>query len=138
LPSAPGRLLRPLSPVVIGLVALAGLSGCGLSLDHRMREMSAASNHEVCYALSDPRRNTVGQGWAVRAQAAQIVARERNLNCDYGALARIHASEAPARDAAARRNIEMIQGGMRMLQPPPAPATATCTSFGNTAHCVAQ
>jgi len=99
--------------------------------------MQAASNSEVCYALTDPRRNTIGQGWAVRAQAAQIVARERGIECDYGTFARVHALEGPARDAAMRENLEMIGAGLQMVTPRQ-PVTATCTTFGNTTNCVAR
>jgi hypothetical protein len=97
----------------------------------------ATSNGEFCYALTDPRRNTIGQGWAVRARAAQIVARERSLDCDYDRFARIHAIEQPARDTAMRQNLDLIEAGTRMMQGPPTTVT-NCSLYGNTATCISR
>jgi hypothetical protein len=92
--------------LLIGSGAALALEGCELSQAYQESQLRNATTEEVCYAVTDPRRNTVGQGWAVRAAAAQNVAATRGLTCDYGYWAQIHAAEEPARANAIQQENE--------------------------------
>lgn len=106
-------------------VAIAGLilAGCGLSPEYRYGQLKDAPGHEVCLAASDPRAQSRGAGWKVRADAAQRVLRERNASCDWEMYARIHAHQSRADDADLDRSLFMMQRGLQMMSPGASPSS---------------
>jgi hypothetical protein len=112
------------------VVLLALLGGCGLSQSYRESQLESASDYEVCYALTDPRQHSIGSGWAVKARAATAIAQRRGLSCDYEVFTRVHAIEAPARDAEMQRNLEMMQLGFEMMQGSRSPSGGASASGG--------
>lgn len=101
------------------------LAGCGLSPDFQRSRLQSASSFDLCYAATDPARNSFGPERA-RAQAASSLIQERRIQCDYEQLARIRESEA--RVAATRANeraawAAVSAAGFQMMQgASPAPA----------------
>jgi len=73
------------------------LSGCGLSPTYQYDSLKSASSYDVCYAITDPRRNMPMSGWAVRAEAARKVAYQRGISCDQEQFSRTHARDVRTR-----------------------------------------
>jgi hypothetical protein len=87
-----------------------GLFGCGLSREYRYNELKYSSNDDICMAVADPRASTIGVGWTVRKQAADQIARERGLQCDYEKYSRIHAIQGSTENS-----LQQMQLGTSLL-----------------------
>ncbi|MBE3705538.1 hypothetical protein HJ207_24185 [Vibrio parahaemolyticus] len=93
------------------LIALA-VAGCGLSPTYQYESLANSSDYEVCYALTDPRKEMSGSGWKVRAEVAQKIVRERGISCDRSYFSTAHNLDAQSRalnDLSTQRYIQQIQ-----------------------------
>lgn len=111
------------------------VSGCGLSPELQERYLSSASDHEVCYAAADMR----DYGFAVRRRAAEVVASQRGLKCDYEAMSRMHAMQRASDAAGMAANVELMKAGAAMANPPQpiytTPMQTSCIRQGAFINC---
>ena len=114
-----------MSRLLFAVVITFGLAGCGLSREYRYNELKYSSNDDICMAVADPRASTIGAGWTVRKQAADQIARERGLQCDYEKFARIHAIEGSTENS-----LRQMQIGSSMLNQGTVVTSAPSTNSG--------
>ena len=99
----------------LGVSLIAMLSSCGLSPEYRRNQLKNASNYDICYAITDPRRGMPMSGWTVKGRVAEEIARERGIICNQKDYSATHNQDAHTRAIGReqyQRNIKNLQNAL--------------------------